>query len=78
MGIGSAGSHKKIQLRKKRILKIGLLEHDIQQIKVQKLLTFLFNYKIRREFQNILLDDQNSKLNSGNYGLKKIKVNSNR
>ena len=45
MGLGSAGSHKKNPPRKKRILKIGLLEHEIHPIKVQKLLTFVLNYK---------------------------------
>ena len=45
MRLGSAGSHKKINLRKKRIMKIGLLEHEIHPIKVQKLLTFVLNYK---------------------------------
>ena len=45
MGLGSAGSQLKIQPRKKRILKIGLQEHEIHAIKVQKLLTFVLNYK---------------------------------
>ena len=45
MGLGSAGSHTKIQRRKKQILKIGLPEHEIHTIKVQKLLTFVLNYK---------------------------------
>ena len=45
MVLGLACSHKKIQARKKRILKIGLPEHEIHPIKVQKLLTFLINYK---------------------------------
>ena len=42
---GPTGSHKKIQLRENRILKIRLLEHEIQLIQVQKLLTFVLNYK---------------------------------
>ena len=45
MEFDSAGSHKKIQLRKKRILEIGLPKHEIQPIKVQRLLTFVLNYK---------------------------------
>ena len=45
MVIGPAGSHKKIQARKKRILKIRLLEHEIHPTQVQKLITFVLNYK---------------------------------
>ena len=43
MELDLAGSHIKIQLRKKRILKNGLLEHELQPIKVQKPLTFVLN-----------------------------------
>ena len=45
MELGSAGSHKQIQSRKKGILKIGLLENEIHPIQVQNLLTFVLNYK---------------------------------
>ena len=63
MGLSSAGSHKKNTAQEKRILKIGLLEHEMYQIKVQRLSTFVLNYKdICRLFQNILHYDQKSQI----------------
>ena len=73
MGLGSYDRQTNFSPGKNLCLQIGLLLPEIYPIRVQRILTFVFNYKkMCRLFENILFRDKNPKLNSGKLRVKEV------